>query len=81
MAYGDRRGFALAGGQRVRVLDTLLSWRAWPTMSAGVAELQEGGNPLAWISRADEALYAAKGAGRNRVRADPVTSETRPPAA
>jgi len=56
MAYGDRRGFALAGGQRVRVLDTLLSWRAWPTMSAGVAELQEGGNPLAWISRADEAL-------------------------
>lgn len=37
------------------------------TLSVGVAELQPAEHALAWISRADEAMYQAKRAGRNRV--------------
>ena len=35
------------------------------TISIGVAELQAGESPQAWLHRADEALYKAKRAGRN----------------
>ncbi len=38
------------------------------TLSAGVAELQADESTSKWIHRADEALYEAKEAGRNRVR-------------
>ena len=37
------------------------------TISLGVAELREGEDYDNWLHRADEALYEAKGAGRNRV--------------
>jgi diguanylate cyclase (GGDEF)-like protein len=37
------------------------------TISVGVAGPAEGGDPEALLARADEALYAAKAAGRNRV--------------
>jgi diguanylate cyclase (GGDEF)-like protein len=37
------------------------------TISVGVAGPAEGGDPEALVARADEALYAAKAAGRNRV--------------
>lgn len=37
------------------------------TASFGVAELREGDTPETLVSRSDECLYAAKGAGRNRV--------------
>jgi len=37
------------------------------TMSLGVATLQPGDTPAALIERADEAMYAAKHAGRNQV--------------
>jgi len=39
------------------------------TISAGVAERQTGETPEAVLRRADERLYRAKAAGRNRVRA------------
>jgi len=38
------------------------------TISAGVAEIDHGLTLQMLESRADRALYAAKGAGRNRVR-------------
>jgi two-component system cell cycle response regulator len=37
------------------------------TISVGVAELEPGDTPQSLMRRADEALYGAKGAGRNRV--------------
>lgn len=38
------------------------------TVSAGVATRQWGESPEQWLARADEALYRAKGSGRNRIR-------------
>ncbi|HOX30999.1 MAG TPA: GGDEF domain-containing protein [Spirochaetales bacterium] len=60
-----RRGLAeselsLAGGERFRV-----------TVSAGVAAWEPGLGADAFVSRADQALYAAKRGGRNRVEAYP----------
>ena len=37
------------------------------TISVGVAELKSDETPQAWLHRADEALYAAKRAGRNAI--------------
>ncbi len=44
----------------------LLAGRA-VTVSIGVAELREEDDRESWIKRADDALYAAKNSGRNRV--------------
>ena len=41
------------------------------TLSAGVAEFLPGEAQEAWVGRADQALYEAKAAGRNRVEASP----------
>lgn len=37
------------------------------TISIGVAAVRRGDTPESWLSRADEAMYEAKQAGRNRV--------------
>ncbi len=44
----------------------------WVTISAGIAESRRGTAESleAWLGRADAALYAAKGQGRNRVMTD-----------
>jgi diguanylate cyclase (GGDEF)-like protein len=40
------------------------------TASVGVAQWRRGETAAVWLNRADEALYAAKGAGRNRTIVD-----------
>ncbi|WP_083919108.1 sensor domain-containing diguanylate cyclase [Hydrogenovibrio halophilus] len=45
------------------------------TMSFGVAQAQSGDDPETLFKRADEAVYAAKKAGKNRVRIQPESSE------
>lgn len=57
---------------RLRLIVAELDWSAFSsgmavTISAGVAEMNPGETPDALLARADEALYAAKEAGRNRV--------------
>ncbi len=57
---------------RLRLIVAELDWSAFSsgmavTISAGVAEMNPGEPPDALLARADEALYAAKEAGRNRV--------------
>jgi diguanylate cyclase (GGDEF)-like protein len=70
------RHTGLAGGQqfverireRIEALEIAsLEGRARVTVSAGIAERRAGERCAQTISRADDALYAAKEAGRNRV--------------
>lgn len=50
------------------------------TASFGVAEYQSGETYDDWVRRADQALYAAKRAGRNCVEVDPATDFEQTPA-
>lgn len=57
---------------RLRLIVADLDWSAFSsgmtvTISAGVAEIQAGETADALLTRADEALYVAKEAGRNQV--------------
>jgi diguanylate cyclase (GGDEF)-like protein len=57
---------------RLRAIVAELDWSAFSpdmrvTLSAGVTTLRGGENPDAILARADNALYAAKARGRNRI--------------
>jgi diguanylate cyclase len=63
---------ALGAGERIRAAIAMSVSRfsgveMQVTVSVGVAQVGADDNSATLISRADEALYAAKGAGRNRV--------------
>lgn len=45
------------------------------TASMGIARLRPGETALAWVERADRALYQAKHAGRDRIELDPIDLE------
>ena len=67
----NSRDQAMATAERIRM--SLSAARTWHegraitiTVSIGIAELKPGENMTSWLSRADEALYEAKRAGRNR---------------
>jgi len=49
------------------------------TASIGISMLHEGDNPDRMISRADDAMYAAKEQGRNRVQAESESAATATP--
>lgn len=59
---------------RLRLIVSDLDWSAFSqgmmvTISAGVATLEANETPDSLLARADSALYAAKGGGRNRIAA------------
>jgi len=58
---------AVAEQLRASVADAPLLDGRQVTVSIGVSELQAGESPDSWMKHADDALYAAKNAGRNRV--------------
>ncbi len=64
LAVGEKLRAALAAEQVAMPDGQLIE----VTASVGVAQLQPGEEPATALGRADQALYAAKAAGRNQVR-------------
>jgi diguanylate cyclase (GGDEF)-like protein len=62
---------ALAQRMRELVAKTEIPPAGFVTLSVGVAEYKSPETWQNWLKRADEALYEAKGLGRNQVRAAP----------
>ncbi len=65
----------VAENVRLLVQKTQLVEEGMVTISLGVAAYQTGESKLSWVERCDNALYLAKGAGRNQVK---VAENTRP---
>ena len=61
----------LAETLRALIADTPFAEAGAVTSSFGVADWAQGDDLDRWVKRADEALYAAKAGGRNRVEARP----------
>lgn len=72
---GTRRLHALLMADRMRESLASMRFDGMPDLSVtgsfGVAERREGETSEQWLSRADQALYRAKSAGRNRAEAAP----------
>jgi diguanylate cyclase (GGDEF)-like protein len=77
-ATGEAEAARLAEELRASIAAAPLLYAGPVTVSIGVAELRASDDRESWIKRADDALYAAKNAGRNRVITLP-TQETPPP--
>jgi diguanylate cyclase (GGDEF)-like protein len=69
-----RHGIRLADELRQRVQETELLPEGQLTVSAGVCDISAAADGEDWLRQADEALYRAKSAGRNRV--EHVVGET-----
>ncbi len=63
-------GMQIAEDIRATISDTPFIDAGVVTVSIGVAEATSHDDLRSWVARADEALYDAKGAGRNTVRAN-----------
>jgi glutamate transport system ATP-binding protein len=61
---------------RARIAASRLIFGHVMTVSVGVSALRDGQSPHDWIADADQALYAAKRAGRNQVACFDVYSQT-----
>lgn len=69
-AVGYRGGAALAEGLRRTIADARFAEVGPITASLGVTEYIDGESAERWFERTDQALYAAKSAGRNRIHID-----------
>jgi diguanylate cyclase (GGDEF)-like protein/hemerythrin-like metal-binding protein len=69
-SVGYRGGAALAEDLRRTIAAEPFAEVGPITISLGVAEYIEGESAIGWFQRVDQALYAAKSAGRNRVHVD-----------
>jgi diguanylate cyclase (GGDEF)-like protein/hemerythrin-like metal-binding protein len=69
-SVGYRGGAALAEDLRRTIAAEPFAEVGPITISLGVAEYVEGESAIGWFQRVDQALYAAKSAGRNRVHVD-----------
>lgn len=77
-SVGYRGGAVLAEGLRRTVAATPFEVAGQITASLGVTEYIEGETAERWLERTDQALYAAKLAGRNRIHVDLQGSSDHP---